>query len=114
MTWQNNVDFYERVLSHFDQIERKGKSMPYTSVNGHMFSFVDKEGRVGLRLSKVDRDVFLKEYKSSVMEQHGRVMKEYVVIPQELLEQESKLQVYFDKSLKYVLSLKPKVTKRKA
>ena len=43
-------------------LEQKGKNMPYTSMNGNMYSFVAKEGYVGIRLSKEDFDeqAFLK------------------------------------------------------
>ena len=60
--------------------------MPYTSVNGHMFSIMDKEGNLGLRLSKIDREEFIKYFNSKLMVQYGTVMKEYAVIPQNLLE----------------------------
>ncbi|MFT5265293.1 MAG: hypothetical protein ACI8YQ_004044 [Polaribacter sp.] len=46
---------YDKLIAANPAIERKGKSMPYTSVNGHMFSFLSKEGTMGLRLSREDR-----------------------------------------------------------
>lgn len=57
--------------------------MPYTSVNGHMFSFLDKNGEMGLRLPQPERDEFIKKYDTKLLVQHDKVMKEYVVVPYE-------------------------------
>ena len=102
------LEAYNRLISSNPAIERKGKTTPYTSLNGHMFSFLSKEGTMGLRLSKEDRNRFLKKMNSQLMEQHGRTMKEYVMIPDELLLNTDALSEYLDQSLIYVRSLKPK------
>ena len=81
----DKLELYEKLIETIPEIERKGKTMPYTSINGHMFSFIDKTGSVGLRLSKEDRETFIKTFDSSLMEQYGRIMKEYVVVPDQLL-----------------------------
>lgn len=104
---------YERLVSKIDDLERKGKTMPYTSLNGHMFSFLDKLGNMGLRLSAADRETFIQQYNSQLMEQHGRVMKEYVVVPLSLLENTDELLPYFQRSYAYTGTLKPKPTKKK-
>ncbi len=41
---------YEQLLAANPQVERKGAKVPYTSRNGHMFSFLDAEGSMALRL----------------------------------------------------------------
>lgn len=111
--WNKNLELYENLIELFSEVERKGKTMPYTSMNGHMFSFLDKEGILGLRLSEEDRDLFIKEHKSELMVQHGRTMKEYVIVPQSLLSAPKKLSKYFKQSYTYVASLKPKPSKKK-
>ncbi len=108
-----NLEYYNILIKTNPAIERKGKTTPYTSVNGHMFSFLSKEGEMGLRLSGEDREMFITVYNSALMEQHGRVMKEYVKIPDTLLENTDELSVYLEKSLGYVSSLKPKPSKKK-
>jgi hypothetical protein len=45
--------------------------MPYTSLNGHMFSFLTKTGKLALRLPEPERDAFLKKYKTTLCEQQG-------------------------------------------
>ena len=43
---------YEALVADFPEVERKGVSMPYTALNGNMFSFLDKEGMLSLRFSQ--------------------------------------------------------------
>ena len=107
------LENYNTLIHDNPAIERKGKTTPYTSLNGHMFSFLSKEGEMGLRLSAEDRAAFIVNYNSELMEQHGRLMKEYVRIPNSLLEDTTALSVYLEQSLEYVSSLKPKPTKKK-
>jgi hypothetical protein len=115
----DNGDSYSAALVLYDQLVktnpnlvRKGKTMPYTSVNGHMFSFLTKKGVLALRLPKDLRGDFLKEFKTELCVQHGRVMKEYAVVPDVLLHETKKMKKYFDLSYVYVSSLKPKPTKK--
>lgn len=84
--------------------------MPYTSRNGHMFSFLDPTGVMALRLNAEDRTEFLTEYQSMIAEQHGRPMKEYVVVPADLLEDTETLRGWFDRSHQWIGTLVPKPT----
>jgi ABC-type transporter MlaC component len=86
--------------------------MPYTSLNGHMFSLLTKEGRLDLRLPPAEREAFLKKYETKLAEQYGAVLKEYVDVPDALLKKTRDLKKYFDISYAYVGSLKPKPTKK--
>src|SRR5262249_17504792 len=94
-------------------VERKGATVPYTSVNGHMFSYLSKTGTLALRLPSEARDTFLKRYKTKLCEQYGVVQKEYVEVPDVLLKKTGELKKYFAMSFAYVTSLKPKKKKRK-
>ena len=38
----DRLELYERLVATLPGIERKGATMPYTSVNGHMFSYLSK------------------------------------------------------------------------
>lgn len=103
---------YDKLISSDPTIERKGKTMPYTSINGHMFSFLSKQGEMGLRLSKEDLEVFIQEHKTKQMEQHDRVMKEFVLVPGQLLVDAELMSIYLKKSIVYTSSLKPKTIKK--
>jgi len=111
---EEKLKLYDKLIASFPDINRKGKTMPYTSLNGYMFSFLDKEGFMGLRLSKLERDEFLNKYNTELMVQHGSVMKEYVKIPNELLDDTNTLLGYLQNSCDYVSLLKPKPTKKKS
>jgi hypothetical protein len=86
--------------------------MPYTSLNGHMFAYLTKEGTLALRLPKGAIDDFISKYETHMRETHGISQKEYVVVPDSLFKKTAELQKYFLQSFKYVSALKPKSTKK--
>lgn len=113
-SYQANLALYDKLVAEFPQVERKGATMPYTSLNGHMFSFLMKEGKLALRLAKGDHESFLEKFKTEPCIQYGTLMKEYVVVPEPLLQNMDELKEYFSQSYSYVSSLKPKPDKKKA
>ena len=104
---------YERLVATVPGLERKGASVPYTSLNGNMSSFLTEAGVLALRLSAADRQTFMDEYGTTLHEAHGTVMKEYVSVPSEILADTDRLRPWFASSQAYVGSLKPKPTRRK-
>ena len=110
----DKLDMYEKLVATLPGVPRKGATMPYTSVNGHMFSYLSKSGVLALRLPEEARDAFLKKYKTTLCKQYGVVQKEYVEVPDSLLKKTAELKPYFAMSYAYVSSLKPKPTKKKA
>ncbi len=109
---EKTLALYEKVVATIPAVERKGKTTPYTSMNGHMFSFMTKEGDVALRLPDDAREAFAKKNKTDPVIQNGRVMKEYVLVPTSMLSRTAALAKHFAVSAEYVASLKPKATKR--
>ena len=106
------LELYDRLIATDPKIERKGKTTLYTSMNGYMFTFLSKDGTMGLRLSPYDRDDFIKKYNTKLMEQFGRVMKDFVEVPEDLLKDTKSLAKYLKKSYNYVSNLKPKSKKK--
>ncbi len=104
---------YDALLATEPDIERKGATMPYTSVNGNMFSLLTADGTLALRLPTGPREAFMKKYKTTLCEQYGAVMKEYVQVPATLLPKTRELAPYLTLSYDYARSLKPKPTTRK-
>lgn len=88
----------------------KGAKNPYTSRNGHMFSFLDREGSMALRLSDELRDAFVAVHDSGPVVQYGSVMRGYVSIPDELLRNPGELAAWFTKSYDWIGTLEPKST----
>jgi TfoX/Sxy family transcriptional regulator of competence genes len=113
-TYAASLAWYEKLVATNTKVERKGATMPYTSLNGHMFSLLTKEGWLALRLPSDAREAFLKKYKTKLCVQYGTVMKEYVQVPDALLQKTQELRKYFDLSYAYVGSLKPKPKTKKA
>ncbi|MHA2380396.1 MAG: hypothetical protein ACXADO_12210 [Candidatus Thorarchaeota archaeon] len=111
---KDKLELYEELIATHPDIERKGKTMPYTSHNGHMFTHLSKSGSSGIRLPQVQREVFLEKYNTTLFEQHGAIMKEYATVPAELLANTEELKKYLEISFEYVKTLKPKPTKKKS
>jgi hypothetical protein len=57
MEKHDRVRLYERHVAAHPFMERKGATMFYTSVNGHMFSCLNKQGEIGLRLLNPFREL---------------------------------------------------------
>jgi hypothetical protein len=109
-----SVALYDALLATNPEIERKGATMPYTSVNGNMFSLLTPDGTLALRLPAGDREAFLKRHETTLCEQYGVVMKEYVRVPPSLLRDTRALAKYLDLSYRYACSLRPKPTTKRA
>jgi hypothetical protein len=103
---------YDRLIATHPEIERKGKNLLYTSVNGHMFTVFSTEAKLGIRLAKAERDAFLEKFDTRILRSYGHNMPEYVTVPDDLLEDTEALAPYLDMSYAYVSSLKPKPTKK--
>ena len=104
---------YEKLVATNPLVECKGATMPYTSTNGQMFSYLSKEGKLELRLPVGEREAFLKKYKAKLCEAYGKVQPEYVEVPDALLAKTSELKRFFDISYEYASSLKLKPTAKK-
>ena len=104
---------YDALLATNPAIARKGAAMPYTSVNGNMFSLLTADGTLALRLPPSAREAFLKKYKTTLCEQYGSVMTEYVSVPATLLPKTQQLAKYLTVSYEHARSLKPKATTKK-
>lgn len=101
---------YEKLVATNAGVELKGATVPYTSINGNMSSYLSKEGKLALRLPPDDIQEFLKKYNAKLCEAYGVVQKEYVEVPGDLLAKTVELKKYFDASVEYVSALKPKPT----
>lgn len=109
---EDKLELFAKLVATHPRVEQKGATMPYTSRNGHMFSFLTETG-LALRLPADAREAFLKKYKTQLCVRHGKVLEEYVEVPDALLKRTRELKKFFDASYTYVGSLAPKATKRK-
>lgn len=102
---------YQRLLDAVGA-QRKGDTVPYTSINGHMTSYLSKDGFLALRLPQPEREEFLAKYQTTLVAAYGIIQKEYVTVTENLLQNTNELKPYFEKSLAYVTAMKPKPTKK--
>ena len=107
------LHLFDALLSAVPGVERKGASTPYTSVNGNVFAMLDDNG-LGLRLPSKVRDLFLIQHKTKLFETHGTVLKDYVLVPERLLENTDELKPFFLLGYDHASSLKPKEARKKA
>jgi TfoX/Sxy family transcriptional regulator of competence genes len=107
---EDRVRLYEALIATLPGVERKGAKLPYTSLNGNMFSILSAKGVMGLRLSKADREAFLADQGASLYADYGTVMPEYVAVPDALLADTQRMTPYMAASYAYARTLKPKPT----
>ena len=106
--WKEKLELYDKLVTKCPRFDRKGKTVPYTSANGHMFSLLNKDGELGIRFSKEVQEKYIKDFNTTIFKSYGAVMQGYVLIPDHMLEDLDKLSVYLNESYDYVMTLEPK------
>jgi hypothetical protein len=99
---------YRRLVAAVPGLKLKGAANPYTSVNGHMTSYLHPSGSLAMRLPPGRREAFVEAYETSLFEAYGVVQKEYVKVPAELLADTDRLLPDFRAGYDYVAAMKPK------
>ena len=105
---------YEQLVAAFPEHRIKGAANKYTSLNGHMHSFLTREGMLAIRLAPDDVEAFRKKYKTGPVIQYNSTMRGYVEVPAALLARPANLRKWFAASLEYIGALPPKPTTKKA
>jgi hypothetical protein len=105
---ETKIDFFARLVETIPSAQLKGDTIPYCSMNGHMYCYLSKEGVLALRLPADKRAQFLERYNTTLMTAYGIVQKEYVVAPDFLLADTEALKPWFNTSFLHVGLLKPK------
>lgn len=106
---EDKLVLYRQLVELCPNIDLKGaKKLTYTSVNGHMYSMMTKDGRFGMRLSKDDQKAFIEKYETTGFKNYGAKIKDYVEVPDDMLQSPKSLVPYLLESLAYTQTLKPK------
>lgn len=105
---EEKLKIYDALVAKCPRFERKGKTMPYTSANGYMFSLFNKNCEIGIRFSKEVQEKYMKELPTTRYTSYGAVMKGYILIPEHLWDDLDTLAGYLNESYDYVMSLEPK------
>jgi hypothetical protein len=112
--YQARLDHFDRLIRTIPGLERKGAANPYTSLNGHMFSYLHPSGSMALRLPPGEREAFITRFQTALFHAYGIVQKEYVTVPDSLLEDTEALGPYFKLSYEFVARLKAKPTSKES
>lgn len=112
MKWEDALAFYDKLVATNSKFERLGKTMAYTAANTHMFSLLNKDGEIGIRLSKESGQKFMEEHGTTGFKSHGAFMRGYVLIPEHLYENMDLLAETLEEGYQYVMSLKPRESKK--
>lgn len=106
--WKEKLEIYDRLVDKCPRFERKGKTVPYTSANGYMFSLLNKDAELGIRFSKEIQEKYIQEFNTTIFKSHNAIMKGYVLIPEAMQKDLDTLAKYLNESFDYVMSLDPK------
>lgn len=106
--WEEKLKVYDELVAKCTRFKRKGKTVPYTSANGHMFSLLNKSGEIGIRFSKDVQQSHIETFNSSLYTSHNVVMKGYVLIPDEMLKDLDIVAKHLNDSYDFVMRLDPK------
>jgi hypothetical protein len=105
---------YTAYIKEWGKVERKGKKNPYTSHNGHMFTFLDTQNEyLAVRLSADEKKSFNEKHNQGDVIQYNSVMNGYVEIPSNMAKNKEEVFEMLDQSFDFINSLKPKPTKKK-
>ncbi len=105
---EEHLKVYDALISKCSRFDRKGKTMPYTSANGHMFSLFNKANQIGIRFSKEVQENYIETFNTSIYTSYNAVMKGYILITEEMLEDDTLVIKLLNESYDYVMSLPPK------
>lgn len=108
MNYEQALELYDKLVEQCPRFERKGKTMPYTSANGHMFSLLNKDAELGIRFSKEVQENYIEKLNTSIIKSHGAIMRGYILITEEMLKDEKLVIKLLNESYDYVMRLKKK------
>ena len=101
------ISLFERVIDAADGFERKGKANPYTSANGHMFSQINKDDQLGIRLPKPRQKELLDAYAAGPFKSYGATMRDYVCLTDEMLADEALVASLLEEGFAFVSAMPP-------
>ena len=105
---KERLNIYDELVAKCDRFERKGKTMPYTSANGYMFSLFNKESEIGIRFSKEVQKTYLEKYNTTLYKSYNAVMQGYILVTDEMLMDVDNVIALLNESFDYVMTLPPK------
>lgn len=105
---EKKIRIYDELISKCEGFECKGRTVLYTTANGHVFSILNKQGEIGFLFSSKVQKEYLKKFETTMFKCFNSVMSGYVLIPGSMLKNLDALAIYLNESYEYVMSLPPK------
>ncbi len=118
MAWKKSpqvlIDLLEKILPDDPRAERKKMfGYPCSFVNGNLWIGLHEENLL-LRLDQASREKFLTLGGAKIFQpMPGRTMKEYVVVPRALKEDERELRRWVAKAFAYAVALPTRAPRKK-
>jgi hypothetical protein len=84
--YQEKLKLYDELVARCPRFKRKGKTMPYTSANGYMFSLLNKAGELGIRFSKEVQENYMDKYDTTLFKSYNAIMSGYILITDVMLK----------------------------
>ncbi|MCG8687594.1 MAG: hypothetical protein MI892_22150 [Desulfobacterales bacterium] len=106
--YQKHLEIYKAAIEQCLDFELKGKTMPYTSANGHMFSQLNKDAELGIRFSKEVQQQYLEQLETTKFKSYGSELRGYVQIPDSMWEKPNEIAKLLQEGYEYVMTLEPK------
>ena len=106
--WEKKLELYDEAVEKCPRFDRKGKTMPYTSANGHMFSLLNKAGELGVRFPKDIQQQYIEDLATTTFVSYGATLRGYVLMPVHICSDIDQLAKYLNEGYDYVMSLEPK------
>lgn len=107
MSRDDLIALYEAAIAVSEKAERKGKTNPYTSTNGHMFSQINKDNEIGVRLPKPRQKELQEQYGAGSFKSYGATMRDYVCLTDEMLSAPGLLTRLLDEGFDFVAAMPP-------
>lgn len=106
--YQKQLKYYDELVAKCPRFQRKGKTMPYTSANGYMFSLLNKAGELGIRFSKEVQKSYMEKYNTGLFHSYNAVMQGYILITEEMQKNPENVVALLNESYDHVMRLPPK------
>lgn len=107
MTRDDLIALFEGAIAASGQFQRKGKANPYTSANGHMFSQINKDDQLGIRLPKPRQKELLEAYGAGPFKSYGATMRDYVCLTEEMLSDTTLITGLLEEGFAFVSAMPP-------
>ena len=106
--WEEKFQKYNGLAGMCPMFELKGKTVPYTYANRHMFPRLNKEGELGIRFSKAEQEKYMRELDTTLFKSYGAAIRGYLLVPEEMWDDLKGLTSLLNESFDYVMSLESK------